>query len=140
MQGATIVDGRMFNLVESGERRTRCVLVLNEQFLQGWSVRKYYCKIYGSYFNIEATPPLRMVFVCSVKTTIFAKGYSRSEVLSSGFEGCGVRKKSRPAGDWLVAMRSMRVRRIDLIIKGLTVVRLANTLARKCKSPLRCLL
>lgn len=53
-----------------------------------------------SYFKLEATPPLRIVSLCSVKTTSLAKGYSTSSVSLKISAGRGVTKKDRPVGVW----------------------------------------
>lgn len=51
----------------------------------------------------DETPPRRMVSLCSVKTTSFARGYSYCPAPSGlgGPEGCGVIKKRRPGWDWV---------------------------------------
>jgi hypothetical protein len=51
----------------------------------------------------DDTPPRRMVSLCSVKTTSFARGYSTCPATwgFSGLEGCGVKKKRRPGRDWV---------------------------------------
>lgn len=52
-----------------------------------------------TYLIVEATPPLRITSVCSVKTTNCESGYSRlsSVVDIMGSAGLGVRKNRRPA-------------------------------------------
>jgi len=52
-----------------------------------------------SYFNVEATPPRRMVSLCSVNVTSLARGYSLVLLDFSGSVGRGVTKNVRPAGD-----------------------------------------
>jgi hypothetical protein len=54
-----------------------------------------------SHLIVEATPPLRIVSLCSVKDTILLRGYSNGELRSIELEGTGVKKKSRPAGDYM---------------------------------------
>ena len=52
------------------------------------------------YLIVDATPPLRIVSGCSVKTTISDRGYSSSTVelslIASGSTGRGVRKNDLP--------------------------------------------
>ena len=52
-----------------------------------------------AYFNVEATPPRRMMSVCSVNATSLARGYSLVLLGFNGSVGLGVTKKVRPAGD-----------------------------------------
>jgi hypothetical protein len=51
-----------------------------------------------AYFNVEATPPLRIVSLCSVNITSFTRGYSRSPFGRNILAGRGVKKKVRPVG------------------------------------------
>jgi hypothetical protein len=51
-----------------------------------------------AYFNVETTPPLRIVSLCSVNVTSFARGYSRSSFGRNTLAGRGVKKKLRPVG------------------------------------------
>jgi len=73
-----MVYGGMDILVDSGLRRAWCADELNAQF-----------------FRVEATPPLRIVSLCSVNGTSFARGYSLGCRTS---EDRGVKKKVRPVG------------------------------------------
>jgi len=75
-----MVDGGRDILVDSGLRRAWCAEELKAQFL------------------VEATPPLRMVSLCSVNATSFARGYSRSSFGRVALTDRGVKKKERPVG------------------------------------------
>jgi hypothetical protein len=52
----------------------------------------------NAHLMVEATPPRRMVSLCSVKGTILARGYSSALVESRKLVGLGWKKKVRPAG------------------------------------------
>jgi hypothetical protein len=52
-----------------------------------------------SYFKVEATPPRRIVSLCSVNAIILARGYSLMLLGFKGSVGRGVTKNVRPAGD-----------------------------------------
>lgn len=56
------------------------------------------CDVDIPYFMTDATPPLRIVSLCSEKTMTFASGYSKSPFDSKGLEYRGVRKNVRPIG------------------------------------------
>ena len=53
---------------------------------------------FDTHFNIDATPPLLIVSLCSVKTCTFVNGYSKLSSGLRGFVGRGVRKYILPAG------------------------------------------
>lgn len=55
----------------------------------------------GAHLIVDATPPRRMMSLCSVNARSFAKGYSSSESSPYGSDGRGVRKNSRPAGVYM---------------------------------------
>src|ERR1700685_4599477 len=98
--GAFMVDGGRDILVDSGLRRAWCAEELKAQFLYVyqtcWGLRLDL--IEWAYFRVEATPPLRMVSLCSVNATSFARGYSRSSFGRVALADRGVKKKERPVG------------------------------------------
>ena len=98
--GASTTDGGMDILEDSGLRRARCAEGLNAQFLWVYRIcgesRLNFNQLH--YFILEATPPLRIVSLCSVNTTSFARGYSRSPFGCTTFEHRGVKKNVRPVG------------------------------------------
>lgn len=51
-----------------------------------------------TYLIEEATPPRRIVSLCSVKARSFDRGYSRSTSSLNGSADRGVKKNVRPAG------------------------------------------
>jgi hypothetical protein len=55
-----------------------------------------------AYFIVDAIPPLRITFSCSVNITIFAKGYSMCESTCKKSLVCAVKKKSRPHGTYIL--------------------------------------
>src|ERR1700733_12264549 len=51
-----------------------------------------------AHLMVEVTPPRRMTSLCSVKGTIFARGYSRALAGSRKLVGLAWKKKLRPPG------------------------------------------
>lgn len=98
MPGATTMDGGIATFSVSSDRIARCAGVWKAAFLTRESVRISHERFISAYFMVEATPPRRMRFSCSVKTRSFDNGYSRSPSVFRGSRGRGVRKNILPTG------------------------------------------
>lgn len=90
---------------------------------------------YHTNFNVDVTPPLLMVSLCSVNTKSFERGYSLPPVGCSGSDGVGVKKNMRPDGV-CQRFRYRYIRKTSSHV-NLTVLVFAKTLDKKWSSPLR---
>lgn len=102
--GASILDGGTATELKLGLRSAWCAGSWNAQFLQRRpdSTTSSYHLVILAYFIVDATPPLRITFSCSVNITIFAKGYSTCESTCKTSLACAVKKKSRPHGTYIL--------------------------------------
>ena len=94
--GAVAVKGGTEICVDSGLRIALCPGASKAQFLAGRDRLAESEQL--AYFIVDAVPLRRMGLLCSVKTTIFARGNSKASGLAK-LTGCGDRKYFLPIGD-----------------------------------------